>query len=430
MKRSFLLASCVAASLSLFACGDDSSSSPTNNVDRDTIESSGSGDEDESSSSIESSSSEEESSSSAGPVIRAATLDDLEKNMVIKDMFNKDVNFSTGSKNGVFSLWLPGDSYEAAWVVVHSDFKDGVIDFLIEGDGDYKGVIISLYKEKTQKVLGLSEYDGYIATEKKLAFYLENKYLFENVNIRKYDFKVLDKIFITAYQKRIRFLIDTINQPDDMMRMNGVNIKKFKIVKKRKVFELTEDLYSLSDNERDGIIVKNCDELDMVNFLKEHYGQVIYMLRPHFRPGSHLLSYFGADEIKKQSNGLYKIDFSKPNASYGFKTVIRKYFDTDLTGIYLDTSGYSQEDMEIMKGAIVSVLTEYTKKILLFDRISGMSDFCGYYVIKDRKKIFSKNYTELYKYSGEYYLAAEVRSYSEIKKVPDACGIVIVNNTL
>ena len=308
--------------------------------------------------------------------------------------------------------------------------KDGVIDFLIEGDGDYKGVIISLYKEKTQKVLGLSEYDGYIATEKKLAFYLENKYLFENVNIRKYDFKVLDKIFITAYQKRIRFLIDTINQPDDMMRMNGVNIKKFKIVKKRKVFELTEDLYSLSDNERDGIIVKNCDELDMVDFLKEHYGQVIYMLRPHFRPGSHLLSYFGADEIKKQSNGLYKIDFSKPNASYGFKTVIRKYFDTDLTGIYLDTSGYSQEDMEIMKGAIVSVLTEYTKKILLFDRISGMSDFCGYYVIKDRKKIFSKNYTELYKYSGEYYLAAEVRNYSEIKKVPDACGIVIVNNTL
>ena len=129
MKRSFLLASCVAASLSLFVCGDDSSSSPTNNVDRDTIESSGSGDEDESSSSIESSSSEEESSSSAGPVIRAATLDDLEKNMVIKDMFNKDVNFSTGSKNGVFSLWLPGDSYEAAWVVVHSDFKDGVIDF-------------------------------------------------------------------------------------------------------------------------------------------------------------------------------------------------------------------------------------------------------------------------------------------------------------
>ena len=129
MNRSFLLAGCIAASLSLFACGDDSSSSPTNNVDRDSIESSNSNDEDKSSSSIESSSSEEESSSSAGPTIRAATLDDLEKNMVIKGMFKKDINFSTGSKNGVFSFWLPSESYEAGWVVVHSDFEKGVIDF-------------------------------------------------------------------------------------------------------------------------------------------------------------------------------------------------------------------------------------------------------------------------------------------------------------
>ena len=86
--------------------------------------------------------------------------------------------------------------------------------------------------------------------------------------------------------------------------------------------------------------------------------------------------------------------------------------------------------MEIMKGVIATVLSEYTKKILLFDRIAGINDFCGYYVIKDRKKIFSKKYTDLYKYSGEYYLAAEVKNYEEIKKVSDACEIVIVNNTL
>ena len=308
--------------------------------------------------------------------------------------------------------------------------RDGVVDFLIYGDGDYSGIIINLYKEKAQKVIGLSEYDGYVATEKKLAFYLENKYIFENVNIRRYDLKIIDRIFITAYQKRIRFLIDTINKPDDMMRMCRVNTRKFKIVPHRKVYELTEDLYSLSDNERDGIIVKNCDELEAVPFLREHYGQVIYVLRPQFRSDSHFLSYFREEDIKKQSNGLYKIDFSKPDASYGFKTVIRKYFDTDLSGIYLDTTGYSQEDMEIMKGVIVSVLPEYTKKILLFDRIASINDFCGYYVIKDKRKVFSKAYMELYKYSGEYYLAAEVKKYEEIKKVPYACDIVIVNNTL
>jgi len=128
MKRSFLLASCVAASLSLFACGDDSSSAP-NNVDRDTIESSN--DNDESSSSVEESSSSEEpeSSSSSGPGIRAATMDDFNKHMVIKGLFGKDISFSAGSKHGTFSLWVPGDGYEDAWVVLNTEFKDGVIDF-------------------------------------------------------------------------------------------------------------------------------------------------------------------------------------------------------------------------------------------------------------------------------------------------------------
>ena len=78
MKRSFLLAGCVAASLSLFACGDDSSSAP-NNVDRDTIESSN--DNDDSSSSVEESSSSEavaiETPSSASKFLREPTEEEI-----------------------------------------------------------------------------------------------------------------------------------------------------------------------------------------------------------------------------------------------------------------------------------------------------------------------------------------------------------------
>lgn len=131
MKRSFLLAGCVAASLSLFACGDDSSSSP-NNVDRDTIESSGSEDPDSSAgkSGDKSSSSAEkpESSSSEDSGNRAATLDDFEKNMVIKGLLKTEINLSVGAKNGVFTLWLPGETVDSAWVVAHSDFKKGVLE--------------------------------------------------------------------------------------------------------------------------------------------------------------------------------------------------------------------------------------------------------------------------------------------------------------
>ena len=137
MKHSFLLAFTVAASLSLFACGDDSSSSP-NNVDKDTIESSAdNGDDPESSGgkSTDSSSSSEEdgpdSSSSAEDKdgVRAATIDDLQKNMVIKDLFGTDIVFSAGSKKGLFAFFLPGADYDSAWVVVHSDFKKGTIAF-------------------------------------------------------------------------------------------------------------------------------------------------------------------------------------------------------------------------------------------------------------------------------------------------------------
>ena len=127
MKRSFLLAGCVAASLSLFACGDDSSSAP-NNVDRDTIESSNDNDDSSSSSVEESSSSEAPESSSSAPGVRAATMDDFSKHMVIKGLFGKDISFAAGSKHGTFSLWVPGDGYEDAWMVINTDFKDGVIN--------------------------------------------------------------------------------------------------------------------------------------------------------------------------------------------------------------------------------------------------------------------------------------------------------------
>ena len=133
MKHSFLLAFTVAASLSLFACGDDSSSSP-NNVDKDSIESSADNDNPDSSDdkTTSSSSAEEPESSSSDEKkdgVREATLEDLQKNMTIKDLFGTEITFSAGSKNGLFAFFLPGPDYDSAWVVVYSDFKKGTIEF-------------------------------------------------------------------------------------------------------------------------------------------------------------------------------------------------------------------------------------------------------------------------------------------------------------
>ncbi len=118
MKHSFILAGCAALALALGACGD--SKSPT---DSDDILSSAT-DKDGSSSSTE-----PESSSSFEIDLpkgaRVATLDDLEKNMTLKDMFGRDIYLATGDKNGLFSFWIP----DTAWIAAPSDFKDGVIKF-------------------------------------------------------------------------------------------------------------------------------------------------------------------------------------------------------------------------------------------------------------------------------------------------------------
>lgn len=118
MKRSFILAGCAALALTLGACGDSSSPDDTDDI------LSSAGDTEKSSSSK---ADEESSSSDAGlPAgARVATLDDLEKNMVLKDMFGRDIYLATGDKNGLFSFWIP----DTAWVVAPSDFENGVIKF-------------------------------------------------------------------------------------------------------------------------------------------------------------------------------------------------------------------------------------------------------------------------------------------------------------
>ena len=118
MKRSFILAGCAALALALSACGD--SSSPD---DSDDILSSA-GDSGKSSSSE----ADDESSSSVSDLpkgARAATLDDLERNMKLKDLFGRDIYLATGEKNGLFSLWIP----DTAWLAAPSDFENGVLKF-------------------------------------------------------------------------------------------------------------------------------------------------------------------------------------------------------------------------------------------------------------------------------------------------------------
>ena len=127
MKLHYLLAGCVAATLAFTGCSSDSSSD--GGIDREDVMSS-------SSSELSSSSSKKVSSSSAKKDttdgIRAATLDDLSRNMLL-DIDGHQVHMATGSKQGLFSFWILRGSEkgqaDTGEVVVMSDFEGGVINF-------------------------------------------------------------------------------------------------------------------------------------------------------------------------------------------------------------------------------------------------------------------------------------------------------------
>lgn len=157
MKIQYLMAGCLAASLTFFGCGDDSSSNSGSGVDREDVSSS-SGDDD-----ISSSSTKKESSSSAKAKdgSRAATLDDLSKNMIL-DIDGHEVHLSTGIKQGLFSFWVLGDVGEpdTGKIAAVSDFSDGVIT--LNKDNTVTSVISSLdddyflYKMAKEKTIAFT----------------------------------------------------------------------------------------------------------------------------------------------------------------------------------------------------------------------------------------------------------------------------------
>ncbi len=307
---------------------------------------------------------------------------------------------------------------------------NGTIRFEIDNFNDYPEVTVTLYKETNQKVMSFMGYEnggeGFVP-EKKLSFYIEDKYFFENINIDKYDVQILDKIYITFYQKKAFFTIDTVTTPETMYQKWLTQNLKFSIFNEKQYYAyIRSPEYVEKYPNFYGYIVDGEEiNLKKIEKFRHTYGKIIYTFSLEFSKYSRFLRYFEAGDVYKTEKGTYKIKHFSEYALQSIKRIIRRYFDFHVDGIYL-TADYSPVEIALIKEAISSVLYEYPEKILLFDRLSQFNDAFGYYMINDPVKLFRhKDYIDYYQYCGEFLLGAVVRSKEEALKLPSACKVVV-----
>ena len=309
--------------------------------------------------------------------------------------------------------------YKISCVVRESD---GVIDFFIDNP-IYPEITFALDKEGAD-VSGICALPG---EEKKLSFYMEGRYLFGNVNVTDYDVVILDKVFVSVRQKRIRFYLDTVNTPEDVEKAVLEGENGTAIVKSREIYEVTFDEQSVSDRHKDGVILEKIIDR-RVPCMKQKFGKVIKYLRPVFYSCDYLLTFFTPDDLVRTEEGKKKVNFKKKDAFVGFKSLLRKVLNSGVDGIYFDTRDYSAGERNLIYLAAKTVFPEYDRKLMMiYNAVSPTSDVFGYYVLSQNKiRSFNKETLKAYRDSGEYLTAAEVGSYNDVEKIPEFCKMVLV----
>ena len=331
---------------------------------------------------------------------------------------------------------------------------------------EYKEMIITLWKENEEKIIGLPEFknkkkkrckllekckflnkclknckckcirkhfeNNSIDPERKLNFYLTNKYFFENINlIDNYKLEVRDKIYLSTENKtadfKLRFSPD-IESLLNTSEKNSFRIKKypensyFLRVKKIDEDQIRKFIKDNPDKPLKGIILedKEYNVADiMVNLMTVNkiLGLDLIMLINSEICLYQIKKYFDYQNLKVES-GKLKVDLNKETAIRNYLLCIRKFLDLGVNGIYIDDN-FTSYEMALLYTNVKIMIDEYFMTAVFHTHLSENSDDFGYYIIKDEKII--KNINKIYKnylYSGELFLGKEEKISKNNKYFP------------
>jgi hypothetical protein len=360
----------------------------------------------------------------------------IKKDDIIKEIALYENNINK-EKNNRFKIVFFNGRYSVECFVTQ---ENNTVSFEIYNKNGYYETDITLYKENSQKVYGLSTYKEktvklsflkkitakikgikqiHVKPHKKLSFYLLEKYFFENKNIFDYDIDVKDNIYIKIRQDKIFFNLvfsSNINVAINQNNKNCERIKKFfrphsylrcdsfdaalinLYQKKYDVFIdgviLDAGVFVLGKEKINGVLAKNSKKELLYAFDGEVENKAAY-------------PYYDDSELINV-NGKLKIDFDSDEACRKYKNTLRKFLDMNIDGVYIDGQFNAKEMLTVHKIVLDLIKSEYPQCIVFHSAISENNDDFGYFIIKNNE--LSENFEKFgsyYLYSGENRIGME-----------------------
>ncbi len=315
------------------------------------------------------------------------------------DFYNK--NFRVKSriivKENLVNIYITKkEDYQIKMCLINEN-NNRVIGFGCNNIENWQGKNISLSGEKSQDKKD-------IIIEKKLCFFIENKMIFYNKNIKEWDVNVERDVFIKTKQKEIFFAIK--EEKSNLLLDCSQGEKKYKFLK-------TSQFLGLKDIKKyDGIVLKNNsfnvqESIKLSSEFIRKNKKILVEISPFFSNRSKIFTNLKDEEkeliYKSKEGELYTYNFSKEETLRKIKNMVRTYLDANCDGFYSVENIFNSYNDYIKKDygkkwklLLWDVMKEYPSKMLIYDKMEEKR-IEGLYKIPLMKGEKNKN---IFKYSA------------------------------
>lgn len=333
------------------------------------------------------------------------------ENKFLIDFYNKNYRVKSRVilKNNLINIYITKkENYLIKLSLINKEYNK-IVGFGCNNIDNWQGKYLSIKDREIQSA-------DKIIVEKKLCFYMKNKYMFFNKNIKDWAVNVDRDVVIYTMQNEVFFALQVDGIKDIFEEAYGGKSED-KYIK-------SEEILSIKELKGfDGIILKGnkCEKQKIIenSFIYGKKNKKILMeITPYFSDKSRIFEVLGRQEkvlIYQGQNGqYYTYNFEDEATIRKVKNIIRSYLDNNIDGFYsvekiIDKNNiyYQKEYGKIWKKLIGEIFREYPSKILIYDKLEEKK-IEGIYKIPLNKGTKNK---EIFKYSlicsGIYHVIYE-----------------------